>query len=105
REAERLDPENGQVHLRLAVALYHEGDAKAAGEELDAAAQHLGEDRAELQLYRGLLRLQGGDAAGAAPALERARSPGPALRAPLASYYAALAWSSAHDSARAHADL
>jgi len=105
REAERLDPENGQVHLRLAVALYHQGDAKAAGEELDAAVQRLGEDHAEIQLYRGLLRLQSGDAAGAAAALEHARSLDAELVEPVASFYAAQAWASAHERTRAEVDI
>ncbi|HTY16342.1 MAG TPA: tetratricopeptide repeat protein [Myxococcota bacterium] len=105
RQAEQLDPESGDIHLRLAIALYHEGDFAAAGQELDAAEQRLGNDSAELQLYRGLLLLERGDAADAAAALERARSLDAPLVEPVASYYAAVAWVSAREPDRAQADI
>ena len=105
REAERLDPESPEIRLRLAIALYHQGDFRGAGEELDVAAQRLGEDHAELQLYRGLLLLERREGAAAAAALERARELDRELVEPVASYYAAVAWASAHERERAEADI
>jgi len=105
REAKQRDPENGEIRLRLAIALYHLDDVEGAAGELDAAERRLGENDAELLLYRGLLLLERGDAASASTALERARALDPAVVEPVASYYAAVACVSLHDRACAEAHI
>jgi tetratricopeptide (TPR) repeat protein len=104
-EAERLDPESGEIRLRLAIALYHLDQLDAARSELDAASQRLGDDDPELLLYQGLLLLDRKDGAAAAAALERARARDSALVEPVASYYAAVAWASVHERERAEQDV
>ncbi|HSJ96451.1 MAG TPA: tetratricopeptide repeat protein, partial [Myxococcota bacterium] len=72
RAALRREPGRADAHLRLAIALYHLGDADGARAELSAAAAP-GEEPAELLLYRGLLLLDEERGAEAAEALEQAR--------------------------------
>jgi hypothetical protein len=96
---------HGEAQLRLAIALYHLGDHAGAREALDAAERALGAGDAEIQLYRGLLLLEGDDesAGAAAEALEGARAREAATVEPVASFYAGLAWSRAHERSRADA--
>ncbi len=108
REARVLAPNDGEVRLQLAIALYHQEDFANASLELETAAQTLGEERAEIALYRGLILLaQARPEAAAAGAawLERARSLGGETVEPVASYYAGVGWSTAHDRQRARAAL
>lgn len=106
--ASELAPDDGEVRLQLAIALYHREELARASAELERAAQRLGEDRAEIALYRGLLLLadpSAGDAADAASWLERARVLDADAVEPVASYYAGVGWSSADDEDRARAAL
>jgi tetratricopeptide (TPR) repeat protein len=106
--ASELAPEDGEIRLQLAIALYHEEAFARATTELEAAAQRLGEDRAEIALYRGLLLLADPNvdrAADAASWLERARVLDADAVEPVASYYAGVGWSSADDEDRARAAL
>jgi tetratricopeptide (TPR) repeat protein len=103
--ARALAPERGDVALRLAIARYHAGDLAAAESAL-ADAEAAGAEGPELDLYRGLLLLERGDAPrDAALAFERARSAGGDAVEPMASYYAGLAWAGAADRARAREAL
>jgi len=105
REALREEPGRADAHLRLAIALYHLGDLEGARSELAAAAGGLGDEHAEVLLYRGLLLLEEERGAEAAEALEQARARDPRTVEPVASYYAGLAWSRARNRARAEAAL
>jgi tetratricopeptide (TPR) repeat protein len=106
REAARRAPSRAAVHEQLAIALYHAGDRSGAKEELDAAvADGLAPDDPQLLLYRGLLLLDEHRSAEAAATLERARARDPRAVEPVASFYAAVAWSREHERARAEADL
>jgi tetratricopeptide (TPR) repeat protein len=106
RRALALAPAQTDTHLRLGIALYHLGDADGARAQLDAAAAAgLGDRDAQLLLYRGLLLLDAERHAEAALVLEQARSLDPDAVEPVASYYAALAWSRAHERARARSAL
>lgn len=106
--ASALAPDDGEVRLELAIALYHREEFARASAELELAAGKLGEDRAEIALYRGLLLLTEPDADRAADAaswLERARVLDPDAVEPVASYYAGIGWSSANDTGRARVAL
>jgi tetratricopeptide (TPR) repeat protein len=105
REALAREPARGDAHLRLAIALYHQGDLPGARAELDSAAAQLGDRHAEVLLYRGLLLLEAQQSIPAAEALEAARARDPRTVEPVASYYAGLAWSRAQDRERAEAAL
>jgi tetratricopeptide (TPR) repeat protein len=108
RAATALAPGDGEIRLALAIALYHREEYATASVELEEAARLLGDERAEIALYRGLLLLAqpGGDrAADAAAWLERARELDAPRVEPVASYYAGLGWSEAEDPARARASL
>lgn len=105
RAALALEPARGDAHLRLAIALYHQGDLAGSRAELATAAGALGDDHAEVLLYRGLLLLEEQQDAAAAEALEAARARDPRTVEPVASYYAGLAWSRAQDQERAEAAL
>jgi tetratricopeptide (TPR) repeat protein len=94
--AARLEPEKAQSQLWLAIARFHQGDHAGARTALDAAQPTLGQ-RAEWQLYDGLLRLQAADAAAAAASLERARRTDPAAVEPVASYYEGVARATSQD--------
>jgi tetratricopeptide (TPR) repeat protein len=107
-EAKRLAPNDGEVRLQLAIALYHQEDFANASVELETAAQTLGEDRAEIALYRGLILLgasQPESAAAGAAWLERARTLGGETVEPIASYYAGVGWSTVSDRRRAREAL
>jgi tetratricopeptide (TPR) repeat protein len=107
-EAKALSPDNGEVRLQLAIALYHQEEFESASVELEAAAQRLGEDHAEIALYRGLILLAESEpesAAAGAAWLERARTLGGDAVEPVASYYAGVGWSAAADRQRARAAL
>ena len=96
------------MRLQLAIALYHQEEFADASVELETAAQTLGEDRAEIALYRGLILLaqaQPESAAAGAAWLERARTLGGETVEPVASYYAGVGWSTAQDRERARAAL
>ncbi len=105
REVLRREPAHAEARLRLAISLYHLGDFDAAQGELDAAERDLAEPHAEALLYRGLLHLENRRALEAAEALESARAREPRTVEPVASYYAALAWSRARERARAEAAI
>jgi len=105
RESLRLDPGQADAHLRLAIALYHQGDLAGARAELDRAAAGLGDEQAEVLLYRGLLLLEEQRGTEAARALEQARARDPRTVEPVASYYAGVAWARARDRERADAAL
>lgn len=105
REALAREPGLGEAHLRLAIALYHQGDLAGARAELATAAEALGEEHAEVLLYRGLLLLEAQHDAAAAETLEAARARDPRTVEPVASYYAGLAWSRARERERAEAAL
>lgn len=103
-----LDPEDGEARLLLAISLYHLEEFGRAGAELEAAAARIGEERAEIDLYRGLLLLarSGEQAAREGAAwLEHARSLDAGAVEPMASFYAGLGWSAARDDARARTAL
>ena len=103
-----LDPNDGEARLLLAIALYHQESFARASVELEAAAQRLGEERGEIDLYRGLLLLtQAGEqpAREGAAWLEHARVLDARGVEPMASYFAGLGWSTAKDTARARAAL
>jgi len=89
-----------EASLHLAMARFHLGDVDGAEAALAGAAPLA--ERAEHRLYRGLVRLSRGDAAAAAPLLEGV-SDGSA--APIASYWAGVAWLRAGDAARGRAAL
>lgn len=106
--ARALAPDDGEVRLQLAIALYHQEQFARASTELEGAAQQLGDDRAEIALYRGLLLLadpSADRAADAASWLERARVLDANAVEPVASYYAGVGWSSADDEDRARVAL
>lgn len=106
--ARALDPADGEVRLLLAIALYHQEEFARASEELETAARLLGEERAEIDLYRGLLLLTRTDEQAArdgAAWLENARVLDRSAVEPMASFYAGLGWSTAQEEARARAAL
>lgn len=106
--AKAANPNDGEVRLQLAIALYHGEDFAASSVELETAAQTLGEERAEIALYRGLLLLtqpEPKSAAAGAAWLERARTLGGEAVEPVASYYAGMGWSTAQDRGRARESL
>lgn len=106
--ARALDPDDGEIRLLLAIALYHEESFARSSEELEHAARLLGEQRAEIDLYRGLLLLTRSTPTAArdgAAWLEHARSLDAKAVEPMASFYAGLGWSTADDAARARAAL
>jgi tetratricopeptide (TPR) repeat protein len=106
--AKALSPNDGEVRLQLAIALYHQEDLASASVELEAAASMLGETRAEIALYRGLIlvaQAQPESAAAGAAWLERARTLGGETVEPVASYYAGVGWSTAQDRRRAREAL
>jgi tetratricopeptide (TPR) repeat protein len=106
--ARSAHPNDGEIRLQLAIALYHVEDFAASSVELETAAQTLGEERAEIALYRGLLLLtqpEAKSAAAGAAWLERARALGGADVEPVASYYAGMGWSAAQDRGRAREAL
>ena len=90
------------VALQLAVARYHQGDLAGAETAL-REAEALGEQGAEVELYRGFLLLQRAEEPAAA--LERARALGGNAVEPVASYYAGIALAAADDRAAAREAL
>jgi hypothetical protein len=102
--ARNLPDASPEVDLYLGVSEYHLGLLDDARASLDRAKAR-GEDGALLELYTGLLKLQGDDARGAALALERARRADSRAVEPVASYYAWVAWRNADDEERAEAAL
>lgn len=101
-----LDPDDGESRLLLAISLYHQEEFARASVELEKAASLLGQERAEIDLYRGLILLtQSGEerARQGAAWLEHARTLDAPAVEPMASYYAGLGWSTGKDSARARA--
>jgi tetratricopeptide (TPR) repeat protein len=102
-EARRLDPD-ADVDLELGIARFHMGDVDGAARDL-AAARARGRDRAEVELYLGLVALSQGRFVEAAGTLEEARRLDAAAVEPLASYYEGLAWRSEGDRARAREAL
>jgi tetratricopeptide (TPR) repeat protein len=90
------EPALAEAWLYLGMARFHLGDAQGAEAALLLAEPDLGA-RPELRLYRGLARLALGDAAGAADFLEGI-SEGSA--APIAAYWAGVAWIRAGEPAR-----
>jgi tetratricopeptide (TPR) repeat protein len=103
-----LAPEDGEIRLLLAITLYQQEEFARSSEELERAARALGEDRAEIALYRGLLLLTRAETEASrdgAAWLERARVLDASAVEPMASYYAGLGWSSAEDVARARVAL
>jgi tetratricopeptide (TPR) repeat protein len=105
REALRLEPDDAETRLRLAIALYHAGDLAGARAELAEAERGLGPDHAELMLYQGLLLLEEARGVEAAEILERARARDPGAVEPVASYYAAVAWARDQERERALRNL
>jgi tetratricopeptide (TPR) repeat protein len=105
REALRLAPDRAAIQLRLAIALYHLGDSTGARAQLDSAEAGLGGEHAEILLYRGLLLLEEDRGLEAARTLERAGARDPLAVEPVASFYAAVAWSHERDRERARALL
>ena len=106
--AKTLAPNDGEIRQQLAIALFHLEEFGASSVELETAAQLLGEERAEIALYRGLLLLHQPEAESAAAGaawLERARTLGSESVEPVASYYAGVGWSTAHDRDRAREAL
>ncbi len=106
--AKALAPNDGEIRQQLAIALYHMDEFDAASVELETAAKLLGEERAEIALYRGLLLLhqpESKSAAAGAAWLERARTLGGESVEPVASFYAGVGWSTAQDRARAREAL
>jgi tetratricopeptide (TPR) repeat protein len=103
--ARAIDPRRSDVAFQLAVARYHQGDLVGAETAL-AEAEALGEQGAEVELYRGFLLLQRAEQPGAAAAaLERARALGGNAVEPVASYYAGIALVAAEDRAAAREAL
>jgi tetratricopeptide (TPR) repeat protein len=103
--ARAIDPRRSDVAFQLAVARYHQGDLAGAESAL-GEAEALGEQGAELELYRGFLLLQRAEQPGAAAAaLERARALGGNAVEPVASYYAGVALVAADDRAAAREAL
>ena len=103
--ARALAPARSDVALQLAVARYHQGDLAGAETAL-REAEALGEQGAEVELYRGFLLLQRAEEpAAAAAALERARALGGNAVEPVASYYAGIALAAADDRAAAREAL
>jgi len=103
-----LDPNDGESRLLLAIALYHQEEFARSSDELETAARLLGEERAEIDLYRGLLLLTKTDAGAArsgAAWLEHARALDQRAVEPMASFYAGLGWSTGRDDDRARAAL
>jgi tetratricopeptide (TPR) repeat protein len=99
--AGQRDPGAPGVALPLAIARYHQGDLAGAATALDVA-EAAEPDRAEVQLYRGLLLLARSDDAGAAAEhLARARTRDADAVEPIASYYEGLAWLEASEPERA----
>jgi tetratricopeptide (TPR) repeat protein len=106
--ARAIDPNDGEIRLLLAISLYHQESYARASEELELAATLLGEERAEIDLYRGLLLLTRSEteaARDAAAWLEHARGLDRTAVEPMASYYAGVGWSTAQEEARARAAL
>ena len=106
--AKALAPNDGELRQQLAIALYHLEEFAASSVELETAAQLLGEERAEIALYRGLLLLHQPEpqsAAAGAAWLERARTLGGESVEPVASFYAGVGWSTAQDRSRAREAL
>jgi tetratricopeptide (TPR) repeat protein len=103
-----LDPNDGEARLLLAIALYHQEEFARSSEELETAARLLGAERAEIDLYRGLLLLTKADEGAArsgAAWLEHARVLDQDAVEPMASFYAGLGWSTGREKERARAAL
>ncbi len=105
--ARSLAPELPEVDLRLGIAHFHLGQIEEATQDLERAGRK--RVSSELLLYRGLIQLEGAEDdhgwSEAARALEAARRAGPDQVEPVASYYAGVAWSRAHEEERAREAL
>jgi hypothetical protein len=94
-----LAPQRADLQLALAKARFHDGDIDGAEQALGRASAL--QDDAEYQLYFGMLKLERGESAAAAEALERARSLDAARVEPVASYYLGLALAESEQPERA----
>ena len=103
-QAQRLDPQLGDVQIPQLIARYHVGDHEGARRALDAMPAEA-QQRPEVHLYRGLLLLEGDQNAQAGAAFDRARELAPTEMEPIAAYYSGVAWLSAEDRARANASF
>jgi tetratricopeptide (TPR) repeat protein len=101
----REQPDLPGLELERGIALYHLGDLdRARGALADARAAGSGDDP-RLDLYEGLLHLQGAELEEAAIALERARTLGGRGVDPVASFYAGVAWAGLRERERAEESL
>ena len=101
RERVARDATPGETWLYLGMARFHLGDVAGAGDALDRVGPEW-EGRAEHRLYRGLVLLARGEAQAAAGELEQVRE---GSAAPVAGYWAGVAWLRAGDRARGRAAL
>jgi len=102
--AKKLAAPPPDTDLYLGIARFHLGDQAGAERALSDARSRT-PDRAEIDLYQGILLLQKGQSREAAEMLERAREKDAAAVEPLASYYAGLAWAAVREDERARRDL
>lgn len=86
----------GETWLHLGMARFHDGDPTAAAAAL-AEARQRGVAGARIDFYDGMVALEQGRAAEAAPLLTRAAESDPQAVDPAASYFAGLAYATAGD--------